>query len=51
MNQMNKKWTKRRWKGFTDKNNDKLYAPKQLLSQNNYNVLDKEIFEKHVSKI
>ena len=29
--------------GLYDKNSDKLYAPKQLLPQSDYDVLDKEI--------
>ena len=39
-----------RWVGLTDKNSDKLYAPKQLLLQSDYDAGDKEIFERHVSK-
>ena len=39
-----------KWKGLYDKNNDKLYAPKQLLPQSDYDVRDREIFERHVSK-
>ena len=39
-----------RWKSLTDKNNDKLYAPKQLLPQSDYDTEDKEIFERHVTK-
>ena len=39
-----------KWKGLTDKNNDKLYAPKQLLPQSDYDVRDREIFERRVSK-
>ena len=39
-----------RWKGLTDKNSDKLYASKQLLPQSDYDVRDKEIFERRVSK-
>ena len=27
-----------RWKGLTDKNSDKLYSPKQLLPQNDYDA-------------
>ena len=38
-----------RWKSLTDKNSDKLYA-KQLLPQSDYNVLDKETFERRVTK-
>ena len=33
-----------RWKGFTDKNSDKLYAPKQFLPQSDYDAGDREIF-------
>ena len=32
------------------KNSDKLYAPKQLLPQSDYDARDKEIFERRVSK-
>ena len=39
-----------KWKGLTDKNSDKLYAPKQLLPQSDYDARDKEIFERCVSK-
>ena len=39
-----------RWKGLTDKNSDKLYAPKQLLPQSDYDMRDMEIFERHVTK-
>ena len=39
-----------RWKGLTDKNSDKLYAPKQLLPQSDYDMRDKEIFERRVTK-
>ena len=39
-----------RWKGLTYKNSDKLYAPKQLLPQSDYDMRDREIFERHVSK-
>ena len=39
-----------RWKGLYDKNSDKLYAPKQLLPQSDYDMKDREIFERHVSK-
>ena len=39
-----------RWIGLTDKNSDKLYAPKQLLPQSDYDLRDKEIFERRVSK-
>ena len=35
-----------RWKGLYDKNSDKLYAPKQLLPQSDYDAEHKEIFEK-----
>ena len=42
--------TEIRWKGLTDKNSDKLYSPKQLLPQSDYDMRDKEIFEKRVSK-
>ena len=42
--------TEIRWKGLTNKNSDKLYAQKQLLPQSGYDVLDKKIFERHVSK-
>ena len=40
----------RRWKGLTDKNSDKQYAPKQLLPQSDYDIGHKKIFERHVSK-
>ena len=36
--------------GLTNKNSDKLYAPKQLLPQSDYEAGDKEIFERCVSK-
>ena len=39
-----------RWAGLTDKNSDKLYAPKQLLPQSDYDMRDREIFERRVSK-
>ena len=39
-----------RWNGLTDKNSDKLYAPKQLLSQSDYDARDKEIFERCMAK-
>ena len=39
-----------RWKGLTDKNSDKLYAPKQLLPQSDYDMRDREIFERRVTK-
>ena len=39
-----------KWKGLYDKNSDKLYAPKQLLPQSDYNAGHKEIFERHASK-
>ena len=39
-----------RWAGLYDKNSDKLYAPKQLLPQSDYDAGHKEIFEKRVSK-
>ena len=39
-----------RWAGLYDKNSNKLYAPKQLLPQNEYDMRHKEIFERHVSK-
>ena len=35
-----------KWKGLTDKNSDKLYAPKQLLSQSDYDAGHREIFER-----
>ena len=38
------------WKGLTDKNSDKLYAPKQLLPQSDYDMRDREIFERCVTK-
>ena len=34
-----------------DKNSDKLYAPKQLLPQSDYDMRDREIFERRVSQI
>ena len=37
-------------KGPYDKNSDKLYAPKQLLPQSEYETRDKEIFERCISK-
>ena len=39
-----------KWKGLYDKNSDKLYAPKQLLPQSDYDARDREIFERRVSK-
>ena len=39
-----------KWKGLTDKNSDKLYAPKQLLPQSDYEAGQKEIFERRVLK-
>ena len=39
-----------RWKGLYDKNSDKLYALKQLLPQSDYDMRDREIFERRVSK-
>ena len=39
-----------KWKGLTDKNSDKLYAPKQLLPQSDYDTGDREIFERRISK-
>ena len=36
--------------GLTDKNSDKLYAPKQLLPQSDYYAGYKEIFERHMVK-
>ena len=39
-----------KWKGLTDKNSDKLYAPKQLLPQSDYDMRDREIFERRISK-
>ena len=48
--QMNLPVREIRWKGLTDKNSGNLYAPKQLLPQSDYNVRDKEIFEKRVTK-
>ena len=39
-----------RWEGLYDKNSDKLYAPKQLLPQSDYDAGHKEIFERHVTK-
>ena len=42
--------TEIKWKGLTDKNSDKLYAPKQLLPQSDYDMDHKEIFERRVSK-
>ena len=39
-----------KWKGLVDKNSDKLYAPKQLLPQSDYDAEHKEIFERCVSK-
>ena len=42
--------TEIRWAGLYDKNSDKLYAPKQLLPQSDYDAEHKEIFERCVSK-
>ena len=42
--------TEIRWKGLIGKNSDKLYAPKQLLPQSDYETGDREIFERRVSK-
>ena len=39
-----------RWKGLYDKNSDKLYTPKQLLPQSDYDTGDREIFERRVTK-
>ena len=39
-----------RWAGLYDKNSDKLYVPKQLLPQSEYDMRDREIFERRVSK-
>ena len=39
-----------KWKGLYDKNSDKLYAPKQLLPQSDYEAGDKEIFERCMVK-
>ena len=36
--------------GLTDKNSDKLYAPKQLLPQSDYDAVHKEINERRVIK-
>ena len=38
-----------RWVGFYDKNGDKLYVTKQLMLQSDYDVPDKEIFERQVT--
>ena len=40
-----------RWAGLYDKNSDKLYAPKQLLPQSDYDAGHRETFERRVSKI
>ena len=37
-------------KGLYDKNSDKLYTPKQLLPQSDYDAVHKEIFERRVTK-
>ena len=39
-----------RWAGLTDKNSDKLYAPKQLLPQSYYDAEHREIIESYISK-
>ena len=39
-----------KWKGLCDKNSDKLYAPKQLLPQSDYDAVHKEINERRVIK-
>ena len=39
-----------KWAGLYDKDSDKLYAPKQFLPQSDYDMRDKEIFKRHVSK-
>ena len=39
-----------RWLGLTDKNSNKLYAPKQLLPQSDYDAEDSGIFEIHMTK-
>ena len=39
-----------KWKGLYDKNSDKLYASKQLLPQSDYDMRDREIFERRTSK-
>ena len=39
-----------KWTDLYDKNSDKLYAPKQLLPQSDYEAEHKEIFERHVTK-
>ena len=39
-----------KWKGLTDKNSDMQYAPIQLLPQSDYDMRDREIFERCVSK-
>ena len=39
-----------RWAGPYDKNSDKLYAPKQLLPQSDYDAEHREIFERRVTK-
>ena len=36
--------------GIYDMNSDKLYAPKKLLPQSDYDARDKEIFVRRVSK-
>ena len=38
--------TEIRWLGLTDKNSDKLYTPKQLLPQSDYDAEDNEIFKR-----
>ena len=36
--------------GLYDRNSDKLYAPKQLLPQSDYDARDREIYERRVSQ-
>ena len=42
--------SKIRWAGLYDKNSDKLYAQGQLIPQSDYDMRDREIFERCVSK-
>ena len=48
--EVNEKGHEIKWKGLCDKNSDKLYAPKQLLPQSDYDAVHKEINERHITK-
>ena len=39
-----------KWVGLYNKNSDKLYALKQLLPQSDYDLRDREIFERRILK-